>query len=279
MPENNKNRNINSILNGTWNPDAQGSCASGHEQSPPAVPDQQFPAGNEIQTPEVANDTPQPDAAQLQADVQSTVSGEDAPQAAEQPPEQDLQQRKPLTKQQVKSLQAKSKTKNKKQKKTAQPGRLDGISDKLCKKALGSEWKNVSPKQKMNLVAMPVLMVVFVFMALKMFNVSGPKKAVAQVGKPVTASKTVEKITNWKLPEPYPAELPDPMTGKTSLTAGGSAIVTGIIYSQDKPLAIIDGQIVQEGQEILGVRILKITPDTVEFASKGKTWKQKLNDE
>ncbi len=278
MPENNKNRNINSILNGTWNPDGQDTCIPGHEQSPPAPPAQQVPVNSA--PPQVANDASQPPAAAIKPDTQPEPSDENMPEETQLASEQDMQQqRKPLTKQQIKSLQAKSKTKNKKQKKTAQPGRLDGISDKLCKKALGSDWKNVSPKQKMNLVAMPVLMVIFVFVALKMFNVSGPKKAVAQVGKPVTASKTVEKITNWKLPEPYPAELPDPMTGKSSLTSGGSAIVTGIIYSQDNPLAIIDGQIVKEGQEILGVRILKITPDTVEFASKGKTWKQKLNDE
>lgn len=51
-------------------------------------------------------------------------------------------------------------------------------------------------------------------------------------------------------------------------------VVTGIVYSTDKPSIIIDGNIVHEGQSVQGVKVLKIHKDRVEFDKQGQTWSQ-----
>lgn len=50
--------------------------------------------------------------------------------------------------------------------------------------------------------------------------------------------------------------------------------VTGILYSEDNPSAIIDGEIVKEGDTIGSVKVVKIHRDKVEFDSSGKRWTQ-----
>lgn len=52
-------------------------------------------------------------------------------------------------------------------------------------------------------------------------------------------------------------------------------LVTGLVYS-DKPSAIIDGEIVHEGDTIHGVKVLKIYRDKVEFVKNSNRWKQKV---
>ena len=55
-------------------------------------------------------------------------------------------------------------------------------------------------------------------------------------------------------------------------------IVTGILYSEGSPLAIIDGKVLGEEQSIHGVKILKIHPDYVEFENAGSRWSQRINE-
>ena len=52
-------------------------------------------------------------------------------------------------------------------------------------------------------------------------------------------------------------------------------LVTGIVYCA-KPSAIIDRQIVHEGDVIYGVTVVKIYKDNVKFSRKGKDWEQKV---
>jgi hypothetical protein len=53
-------------------------------------------------------------------------------------------------------------------------------------------------------------------------------------------------------------------------------VVAGILYSSDKPAALIDGKIVHEGDAIQGVTVVKIHKDRVEFAKKSRKWEQKV---
>jgi hypothetical protein len=53
-------------------------------------------------------------------------------------------------------------------------------------------------------------------------------------------------------------------------------LVTGIVYSADKPSAIVDRQIVHEGDVIDGVTVVKIYKDNVKFSKKSKNWEQKV---
>lgn len=55
-------------------------------------------------------------------------------------------------------------------------------------------------------------------------------------------------------------------------------VVTGIVYSADKPSTVIDGKIVREGDTIHDVKVVKIHRDNVEFEKNGKVWKQKVRE-
>jgi hypothetical protein len=57
-----------------------------------------------------------------------------------------------------------------------------------------------------------------------------------------------------------------------------SGTVTGIIYSEETPLAVIDGKVLHEGQSIRGVKIIKINHDSVEFEHGDNRWSQKVNE-
>jgi len=50
--------------------------------------------------------------------------------------------------------------------------------------------------------------------------------------------------------------------------------LTGILYSEDNPSAVIGGAIVKEGDMISGVKVVKIHKDSVEFEKNGKKWTQ-----
>lgn len=52
-------------------------------------------------------------------------------------------------------------------------------------------------------------------------------------------------------------------------------VVSGIVYSQDKPAAIVGGQMVHLGECIGKVRVTAISVEGVEFERAGKRWAQK----
>jgi hypothetical protein len=53
-------------------------------------------------------------------------------------------------------------------------------------------------------------------------------------------------------------------------------LVTGIVYSEDRPSAIVDRKIVHEGDVIYGATVVKIYQDSVKFSKKSKNWEQKV---
>jgi hypothetical protein len=56
-------------------------------------------------------------------------------------------------------------------------------------------------------------------------------------------------------------------------------VVTGIVYSKDKPAAIVGSQVVHPGEKIGKVRITAISPDSVEFEKGKKKWTQQIGEE
>jgi len=58
-----------------------------------------------------------------------------------------------------------------------------------------------------------------------------------------------------------------------TVTGGGSGnlVVKGILYNEDNPSAIVNNQIVYEGDKISGATIIKINKDSIEFEVK-KMW-------
>ena len=56
-------------------------------------------------------------------------------------------------------------------------------------------------------------------------------------------------------------------------------LITGITYTEEKPSAIVDGEILYEGDTINGVKVVKIHRNRVEFEKGGKRWTQQLRKE
>ena len=62
------------------------------------------------------------------------------------------------------------------------------------------------------------------------------------------------------------AQLPKPAKG----------MITGIIYSENSPSALLNSQIIHEGDIIQGIKVVKIRKGAVEFEKDGKKWTQGL---
>jgi len=61
-----------------------------------------------------------------------------------------------------------------------------------------------------------------------------------------------------------------------SATTGRRGLVTGILYTIENSSAVIDNQIVYEGDVIYGVEVVEIRRKTVEFQKNGNRWKQRV---
>jgi hypothetical protein len=51
-------------------------------------------------------------------------------------------------------------------------------------------------------------------------------------------------------------------------------MVTGIVFYNDRGAALVAGEIVKENDEVLKVKVVRITADFVEFEKQGNRWKQ-----
>ena len=155
------------------------------------------------------------------------------------------------------------------------------LKNRLTGSATGKANKH---QQKMG-VLVAVLMFVFVAVLYYVLG-SGPSMANAltkdtnsgQDTSPVSAKKWSE---SWKTPGLVSASVRDPMKSPSKVTTGGAVIqgnlsVRGIVYSTNKPSAIISGQVLMEGESIGDIRICKIEKDSVEFEKNGKRWKQQV---
>ena len=136
-------------------------------------------------------------------------------------------------------------------------------------------------RQKKMAVLVGLLAVV---MAIVLFSVlHEPKKSKANPKTDTTTQNTNQarpsKIT-WTAPEVYPDNLRDPMrytpatTTDPTTTQMDQLVVTGIVFSETNPSAIISGSIVNEGEQVMGVTVVKINKETIEFEKDGKTWTQ-----
>ena len=138
----------------------------------------------------------------------------------------------------------------------------------------------------------PVLAITLVFVVRNPLKVSAvPSDENTQsVVSETTASRSSE--INWQIPPLYlpdgrdPMQLPPPPVTPTVEGTDDSPApvqtrveltVTGILYSQDRPAAIVDTHLVHEGEQISGATVKKIEMDGVEFEINGQTWKQAVD--
>jgi type II secretory pathway component PulC len=153
--------------------------------------------------------------------------------------------------------------------------------EQIKSKLLATKPGVSATKQKVAVIAVPVLFIVLIFVFVRAF--SSPSRKITGAGTPrlVKAVATADTKVEWKVPEPYPTTLRDPMqfgpaTTQTGQAGGTGLVVKGIVYSKNNPCAIIGDQMVHEGDEVLGVVIVKINEDSVEFGVNGKRWTQRV---
>jgi hypothetical protein len=161
------------------------------------------------------------------------------------------------------------------------------ISLRVQQQLFGAESGTVAGRQKAAAVAVVLLFVVLVIVVYYNFIVPASNVAAKPAAAPVESaapSGHVVAAAGWKEPDPYPENLRDPMViGAMSHVQPGanggpnSAMlwVRGIIVS-DQSSAIVNGQIVCEGDAVDGVTVVKIAQEYVEFKLKDKTWKQEI---
>jgi hypothetical protein len=143
--------------------------------------------------------------------------------------------------------------------------------------------------QKIKIALIIVLSIVLVILlVVKPFswspqNIDGDPGTIPN-GSQISIFNNIRGIeVDWPEPPIYnPDELRDPMelsSAQDIFAATQELIVKGITISETKKYALIGIQIVEEGDVIFGVRVVKINPDSVVFEKDGETWIQEIEKE
>ncbi len=139
----------------------------------------------------------------------------------------------------------------------------------------------VSPgRQKVMVVMIPVLFVVFVVVLAGVLRTPERPSSNAANNIASLGSTAFDGKIDWELPPPYPENLRDAMVfGAAPQTREGNSdrpVVKGIVYSEDNPCAVVGDRIVSVGEVVQGATVVKINPDSVEFAKGDESWTQKV---
>jgi hypothetical protein len=176
----------------------------------------------------------------------------------------------------------------------------------MTKKLFGPKEGVSAKRQIFMAILVLILLVVFIIVLMKVFGAPSSKSTWSPKPKPVATAGQADSEIEWQMPEPYPAGLRDPMQLTAEMTAQIEAeaitkteavavtpgddtgtteqqpakpqelAVTGILFSQDNPSAVIGTRIAHVGDTIAGATIVKINLTTVEFEQDGKSWTQTL---
>lgn len=180
-----------------------------------------------------------------------------------------------------------------------------GALRQVTKKLFGHKEGVSAKRQIVMVVLVPILLVGLIIALTKVLGAPSSKSTWSPKPKPVATAGQAGTEIDWRMPEPYPAGLRDPMQltaemtaqieaeaiAKTQAIANAQAnvgpteqqpakpqelAVTGILFSQDNPTAVIGTRIAHIGDTIAGATIVKINLTTVEFEKDGKSWTQTL---
>jgi hypothetical protein len=170
--------------------------------------------------------------------------------------------------------------------KTSFSASLKNIKAKL----LGSKHGTSSPRQKVMIVAIPILVIVLIFVFVKVLKPSKPRRRIEPQTPQTQSQSTPSGTINWEIPKPLAGFFRDPMRfdSSGSFSAGSSladlpavgseVIIRGIVHSEEKPTAVIGGHIVHEGDVISDVIILKINKDSIDLEKAGQKRTLKVGD-
>jgi len=173
----------------------------------------------------------------------------------------------------------------------------DGLWQQI-KDKLFTPKPGVSPtKQKAMVIMVPILAIIMIFAFRQVLSKAPQKtKGTETDDTPVvTANTNSGNEIDWQIPEPItiiardPIQLPDEsntQNGEENVVLNGAAntqnqgiiMIRDIVYSKDKPSAVIGSRIVYVGDKINDSTVIKIDRDSVEFEKDGKRWEQNVRD-
>jgi len=164
------------------------------------------------------------------------------------------------------------------------------MTDQLKKIAAGGSGGKIDGRQKKMAVLMAFLTVMFAGVLFVSLNGLGQKKTTPPEPSPEPVADVpakIQSISQWQMPEALPSELRDPVQpviARIEVTvpddqtvAGGTLTVTGIVYSQNNPSAIVNGEFVRLGDTISGATVVTINRKSIEFEKDGERWEQQVN--
>lgn len=172
----------------------------------------------------------------------------------------------------------------------------DGNLWQQIKGKLFTPKPGVSPtRQRAMVIMIPILAIIMIFAFRQVLSKAPSQTEGAGTDDvPLVAHIDTGHEIDWKIPEPItvisrdPIKLPDegdkqnPQQPEQNETTGQinteTIIVRDIVFSKDKPSAVIGSKIVYVGDVINGVTILKIGQDTVEFEKDGQRWEQNVRE-
>jgi len=163
------------------------------------------------------------------------------------------------------------------------PGIFQQIKGKLFKEEPGVN----NTKQKVMVILIPILFIIMIFMFRQVLS-KAPQEtegATNDDSPAVTAVDSGGEI-DWRIPEPIPMTIRDPIKPGTQTVVPDAwqadsnnlemLSVRGIIYSQDKPSAVIGNKIVHLNDKIDNATVVQIDQDFVVFERDGKRWMKKV---
>ncbi len=137
-------------------------------------------------------------------------------------------------------------------------------------------------------ILIPALAVTLLVLVRKPTEVS-PAAAAATLDTVSVASAAVGEVEiDWEVPPAYQPGGRDPMRlappqiqheeyVETRATVGERLDIKGLLYSDDRPAAIIGTRLLHEGEQIAGMTVIRIERDGVEFEMNGQRWKQTVS--
>jgi hypothetical protein len=147
-------------------------------------------------------------------------------------------------------------------------------------------------RQKAMVILVPVLAIVMIFVFRQVLS-KAPRQTQGAIedDTPLVAAAASNNEIDWQIPEPLPATMRDPIqlsdpndrggdvqNGTATPTEATVIDVRDIVFSKDKPSAVINGQIVYIGHKVGDAAVVQIYRDGVEFEREGKKWVQKVRD-
>ena len=171
---------------------------------------------------------------------------------------------------------------------TSAPSKSAGLWRQIKGKLFKEKEGESNTRQKVMIILIPMLFIIMIFMFRQvLFKAPKKSKGTTKDDSSAVALVSGDEI-DWKIPEPIPMEIRDPIKPGTQTDVPDVSLidsnsvemlsVRGILYSQDKPSAVIGNRIVHLNDKIDDATIVEINSDVVVFEKDGKRWTKKVAD-